>query len=191
MLLEILDPEQNTSFTDDYIDAPIDLSKVLFICTANILQTLHPALLDRMEIINVSGYTHNEKKHIYSKYLVPEAIKKAGLNNEIHDFLIIYDAVEKIIHDYCWEPGVWSLQRYINTIMEKIAFKIVKGEKQVIVTPSNLEDYIGSPKFDSKRIYDKTPPGVVIGLAYNQYGGSILFIEATRSSFKKEQTGGL
>lgn len=87
-LLEILDPEQNSSFTDDYLDVPIDLSKVLFLCTANMLDTLHPALLDRMEIINIAGYTHNEKRHILDKYLYPEAVKRAGLKPSEHKFEI-------------------------------------------------------------------------------------------------------
>lgn len=96
-LLEILDPEQNKAFTDDFLDVPIDLSKILFLCTANILETLHPALLDRMEIINIAGYTHAEKRHILDRYLLPEAIKNAGLDNGNHNYTITNDVKDFII----------------------------------------------------------------------------------------------
>jgi ATP-dependent Lon protease len=112
-LLEILDPEQNKSFTDDYIDVPIDLSKILFLCTANMLDTMHPALLDRMEIIKIAGYTHKEKRHILDNYLMPKAIEHAGLKPGVHNFLIRSEVKDHIINNYAREPGVRSLQKYI------------------------------------------------------------------------------
>lgn len=183
-LLEILDPEQNSAFTDDYLDVPIDLSKVLFLCTANDLSSLHPAILDRMEIIELAGYTHHEKLHILDNYLYPEAVKKAGLVDYMSNIRISSDVRNFIIENYAREAGVRSLKNFTNKICEKIAYKVVScsdpAETMLIdVDKTDLEDYIGPPIFSSKRIYDKTPPGVVTGLAYNSIGGGILFIEAT------------
>jgi Lon-like ATP-dependent protease len=121
-LLEILDPEQNSQFTDDFLDVSIDLSKVLFLCTANSLDTLHPALLDRMEIIYVAGYTHSEKRHILDKYLLPQAVKNAGLLNTEVSFDITDSVKDYLIQNYCREPGVRSLKKFTNRIAEKIAF---------------------------------------------------------------------
>ncbi len=157
VLLEILDPEQNSAFTDDYIDVPIDLSKVLFLCTANVEHTIPKPLLDRMEIINVSGYTHAEKEHILSKYLLPQAIEKAGLKGKESQFKLSPQSTKKMIEDYCREPGVRGLQRAIKRIMEKIAYNIVNGATGIDVNEANLEDYIGSPPFNSSRIYPQTP----------------------------------
>ena len=120
-----MDPEQNNNFTDDFLDVPIDLSKVLFLCTANSLDNLHPALLDRMEIINVAGYTHNEKRHILDKYLLPQAIKNAGILNSEISFTITNEVKDYIIHNYCREPGVRSLKKYFNKISEKMAYQMV------------------------------------------------------------------
>ncbi len=158
VLLEILDPEQNIAFTDDYLDTPIDLSKVLFLCTANTEHTIPKPLLDRMEIIQVAGYTHAEKDHIFTRYLLPQAIEKAGLKGKEDQFKITPQAKKKMIEDYCREPGVRGLQRAIKRITEKIAFKMVNGEKGLEVTENNLEDYIGHPPFHSSRIYTQTPP---------------------------------
>lgn len=124
-LLEILDPEQNKAFTDDYLDVPIDLSKVLFVCTANDLSQLHPAVLDRMEIIELAGYTHIEKLHILDNYLYPEAIKAAGLAQYMTNIRVPSQVRNYIIENYAREPGVRSLKKFINKICEKIAFKIV------------------------------------------------------------------
>lgn len=163
---------------------PIDLSKVLFLCTANMLDTMHPAVLDRMEIIEVGGYTFNEKKHILRNYLRPEAYAKAGLVEGTHQFRIPEETLDFIIEYYCREPGVRSLKKYFNKICEKIAFKIVENnnEEEVVVTKDNLEDFIGSAVFQSKRFYKDLPPGVVVGLAYNSYGGSILYIESSKAN---------
>ena len=172
VLLEILDPEQNTAFTDDYMDVPVDLSKVLFLCTANTLSTIPRPLLDRMEIINVSGYTHAEKRHILDKYLMPQELSRAGLTERAKEFNINDEAKKEMIENYCREPGVRGLQRSIKRIMEKIALKMVTGEKDLAVTPNNLEDYIGSPPFHSARIYPQTPPVLssLIALIINDVG---------------------
>lgn len=124
-LLEILDPEQNKAFTDDFLDVPIDLSKVLFLCTANALDTLHPAVLDRMEIIEVAGYTHQEKRLILDNYLYPEAIKHAGLASYNDQVEISAQMRDFIIENYAREAGVRSLKRHITRICEKIAFQFV------------------------------------------------------------------
>lgn len=184
VLLEILDPEQNNKFTDDFLDVPIDLSKVLFLCTANMLDTLHPAVLDRMEIIEVGGYTFNEKKHILSEYLLPEALQKAGLIEGQHNFELPEETQDYLIEYYCREPGVRSLKKYVTKICEKIAYRIVaeNNEVHVRVTEDNIEDFIGTAVFQSKRFYKEMPPGVVIGLAYNSFGGSILYIESQRAN---------
>jgi len=184
VLLEILDPEQNKEFTDDFLDVPIDLSKVLFLCTANMLDTMHPAILDRMEIIEVAGYTFEEKRHILNKYLLPEAIEKAGLVEGTHKFDIPDEIRDYVIENYCREPGVRSLKRYINKICEKIAFRIVEtdNEEQTTVSKDNVEDFIGTARYSSSKFYDEMPPGVVIGLAYNSHGGSILYIESSKAN---------
>ena len=193
-LLEILDPEQNKEFTDDFLDVPIDLSKVLFLCTANTLDSLHPAVLDRMEIIQIAGYTHKEKKHILSNYLYPDAIKKAGLSSHIAKINLSAGLRDFLIENYAREAGVRSLKKFINRICEKIAFKVVENpeivDECITITQENIEDFIGPPIFQSKRIYDSTPPGVVTGLAYNSIGGSILFIEATQGSHPRDQNEG-
>ena len=170
---------------------PIDLSKVLFLCTANDLGTLHPAILDRMEIIEIAGYTQVEKLHILDNYLYPEAIKKAGLAEYMSNIRISREVRNFIIENYAREAGVRSLKNYITRICEKVAFKVVDSplpdsSTLIDVDQDDLEDFIGPAVFASKRIYDKTPPGVVTGLAYNSIGGGILFIECTQAGFARE-----
>lgn len=164
---------------------PIDLSKVLFLCTANMLDTLHPAVLDRMEIIEIAGYTHKEKRYILDSYLMPEAIHKAGLSSYTDQFEIPPTVRDFIIQNYAREAGVRSLKRFINRICEKVAFKLVENPNvsKIEVSEQNVEDFLGPAIFSSKKIYTEQPPGVVIGLAYNAYGGGILYIEATQSSY--------
>lgn len=188
-MLEILDPEQNNKFTDDFLDVPIDLSKVLFLCTANTLDTLHPAILDRMEIIEVGGYTFQEKKLILNKYLYPDALEKKGIKEDIHNFKIPEETRDHLIKNYCREPGVRSLKKYINKIFEKVAFKIVEKDnsEEVVVSVDNIEDYIGTAKYQSNKFYKVMPPGVVIGLAYSSHGGSILYIESSKSNNLKPE----
>jgi ATP-dependent Lon protease len=166
-LLEILDPEQNNNFTDDFLDVPIDLSKVLFLCTANSLDNLHPALLDRMEIIHIAGYTHNEKRHILDKYLLPQAIKNAGILNSDISFTITNEVKDYIIHNYCREPGVRSLKKYFNKISEKMAYQMVdnpEGIREIKVDIDNIEKYIGHAIYKSSKIYSLNPPSVSLDL---------------------------
>ncbi|KAJ7365796.1 Lon protease mitochondrial [Desmophyllum pertusum] len=169
-LLELLDPEQNAGFLDHYLDVPVDLSKVLFICTANITDTIPGALKDRMEIINVSGYVEDEKKAIAKTFLIPQARKSAGITEEQ---VVIHDpSLSLLIKAYCRESGVRNLQKHIEKIFRKAALKIVQGaEGEVEVSSDNLHEYVGKPLFNSDRIYDETPPGVVMGLAWTSLGG--------------------
>ncbi len=163
VLLEILDPQQNSAFTDDYVDVPVDLSKVLFLCTANNLQAINKTLLDRLEVVHVSGYTHDEKKHIADKYLIPLAIEKAGLKGSTHFFQITDAAIDEIIANYCREPGMRSLQRAITRITEKLAYKVVSGTSKITVEPSNVEEFINMTRLPSARLYAQTPV-VSVGL---------------------------
>ncbi|KAG0226014.1 ATP-dependent Lon protease pim1 [Actinomortierella wolfii] len=249
-LLELLDPEQNSSFMDHYMDVPVDLSKVLFVCTANVLETIPGPLLDRMEVIQLSGYISDEKVAIASRYLAPAAKEAAGLgeaNVTLHD-----DAIEALIRNYCRESGVRNLKKHIDKVFRKAALKIVKelpdvervdpkaaaateaatstnktkpdetllkdeevfGDKateqkdshaddtkgkteskdkkqeektsklkvpdtvKVDIHGEDLKDYVGPAVFQSDRLYEVTPPGVVMGLAWTSMGGSALYIES-------------
>nr|XP_027204630.1 lon protease homolog, mitochondrial-like [Dermatophagoides pteronyssinus] len=177
-LLELLDPEQNKNFLDHYLDVNIDLSKILFICTANVLDTIPEPLRDRMELIEVSGYVAEEKLQISEKYLIPMAHKESGLSPEKVE--ITKNAINLVIRSYCRESGVRNLQKHIEKIMRKSAYKIVNEEcKNVIVDETNLQDFVGKPLFVKDRMYDETPPGVVMGLAWTSHGGSTLYIETT------------
>ncbi|XP_071969945.1 lon protease homolog, mitochondrial isoform X2 [Engystomops pustulosus] len=189
-LLELLDPEQNANFLDHYLDVPVDLSKVLFICTANVTETIPEPLKDRMEMINVSGYVAEEKLSIAERYLVPQALATCGLNEE--KTRITTDALTVLIKQYCRESGVRNLQKQVEKVMRKSAYKIVNGEAQYVeINPSNLQDFVGKPIFTVDRMYDVTPPGVVMGLAWTAMGGSTLFIETSlRRSLDKENKDG-
>ncbi|XP_072038281.1 lon protease homolog, mitochondrial-like [Amphiura filiformis] len=175
-MLELLDPEQNANFLDHYLDVPVDLSKVLFICTANVTDTIPEPLKDRMEMIDVSGYVAQEKVAIAQKYLMPQAREVSGITEEAVS--ISEDAMNALIKSYCRESGVRNLQKQIEKIFRKAAYKIVNKEAENLsVTPDNLTDFVGRPKFTSDRMYDKTPVGVVMGLAWTAMGGSTLYIE--------------
>uniref|UniRef100_A0A8C6VVP5 Lon protease homolog, mitochondrial n=1 Tax=Nothobranchius furzeri TaxID=105023 RepID=A0A8C6VVP5_NOTFU len=164
-LLELLDPEQNANFLDHYLDVPVDLSKVLFICTANITDTIPEPLRDRMEMINVSGYVAQEKLAIAERYLVPQLRKVCGLTEEKSS--ISSEALGLLIRQYCRESGVRNLQKQIEKVFRKVAFSIVSGDQSsATVTPDNLQEYVGKPIFTVDRMYDITPPGVVMGLAW-------------------------
>lgn len=229
-LLELLDPEQNSSFLDHYMDVPVDLSKVLFVCTANILDTIPGPLLDRMEVIQLSGYVAEEKVAIAEKYLSPTAKTAAGLEHV--NVNLSKEAIESLIKNYCRESGVRNLKKQIDKVYRKAALKIVndigednlqqqagdsekalsvaegamnvhekpgeesldppkqgheEGEEitvkerkpinipesvQVEITSDTLKDYVGPPVFHSDRLYDQTPPGVVMGLAWTSMGKS-------------------
>ncbi|KAG0640862.1 putative Lon protease [Tuber brumale] len=232
-LLELLDPEQNSSFLDHYMDVPVDLSKVLFVCTANMTDTIPRPLLDRMEMIELSGYVADEKMAIADKYLAPQAREMSGLKNV--DVVLQKDAIEELIKSYCRESGVRNLKKQIEKVFRKSALKIVRDlgeaalpevkamteeskaalrepekrteraskeeegmavsmEKEtfeqpqaplavpesvhVIIDRNNLKDYVGPPVFTSDRLYDITPPGVVMGLAWTQMGGAALYVES-------------
>ncbi|XP_029664624.1 lon protease homolog, mitochondrial isoform X2 [Formica exsecta] len=175
-LLEMLDPEQNANFLDHYLDVPVDLSKVLFICTANVIDTIPEPLRDRMEMIDMSGYVAEEKLAIAKQYLVPQARTECGLNNE--QINIQDKALTTLIKSYCRESGVRSLQKHIEKVHRKVAFKVVKKEaNKVDITANNLHEFVGKPIFTHDRMYEVTPPGVVMGLAWTAMGGSTLFIE--------------
>ena len=248
-LLELLDPEQNNSFLDHYMDVPVDLSKVLFVCTANISDTIPRPLLDRMEMIELSGYVADEKMAIAERYLAPAAKLLSGLDKV--DVSLQKDAIEELIKSYCRESGVRNLKKQIEKVYRKSALKIVQDvgenvlseeaaltaegkaaldhakqdETDVKETPENiaqettekprvslevpedvhiaigkdnLKDYVGPPVFTSDRLYDVTPPGVAMGLAWTQMGGAALYvesiIEAALSSSSRpglERTGNL
>ncbi|KAI1186236.1 lon protease [Nemania serpens] len=233
-LLELLDPEQNSSFLDHYMDVPVDLSKVLFVCTANMTDTIPRPLLDRMEVIRLSGYVSDEKKAIADRYLSPAAKKLAGLENV--NVSLSDQAIEELIKSYCRESGVRNLKKQIEKVYRKSALKIVQelgeevlpesealtedgktaleesqkanqskelpsdhaSEKEtteiprvaikvpdsvnVVIDKENLKDYVGPPIFTSDRLYDVTPPGVAMGLAWTQLGGSAMYIESILQS---------
>ncbi|XP_035667677.1 lon protease homolog, mitochondrial-like [Branchiostoma floridae] len=177
-LLELLDPEQNANFLDHYLDVSVDLSKVLFICTANIIDTIPEPLRDRMEMIDVSGYVAQEKLAIAEKYLVPKARLDAGVSEE--KVSLDEDAISALIKSYCRESGVRNLEKQIQKVFRKAAYKLVNGDAEhVTVMAENLQDYVGKPIFTSERMYANTPPGVVMGLAWTSLGGSTLYIETS------------
>ncbi|XP_038632439.1 lon protease homolog, mitochondrial [Scyliorhinus canicula] len=177
-LLELLDPEQNFNFLDHYLDVPVDLSKVLFICTANVTETIPEPLRDRMEMINISGYVAQEKLAIAERYLVPQAMNSCGLDKESAQ--ITSEALTVLIKQYCRESGVRNLQKQVEKVFRKAAYKIVHKEADsVMATPENLQDFVGKPIFTVDRMYDVTPPGVVMGLAWTAMGGSTLFVETS------------
>jgi ATP-dependent Lon protease len=177
-LLEVLDPEQNNSFRDHYLDLPLDLSRVLFICTANTLDSISGALRDRMEIISLSGYTEMEKLQIAKRYLVPKQKKANGLR-EIQ--VGINDAaIRTIINDYTREAGVRNLEREIGTCFRKVARKIAEDAKyRARIKPENIVDYLQKPRFYNEVKKRVASVGVATGLAYTPVGGDILFIETT------------
>jgi len=177
-LLEVLDPEQNNSFRDHYLEIPFDLSNVMFITTANILDTIHPALRDRMEVIEIPGYSSEEKFHIANKYLIPKQQKEQGIDK--YDVRFARDSVYLIIEEYTREAGVRNLEREISKICKKIAREIVEGKKHTkIVTSKKVGDYLGVSKIQPGEIEDKNHIGVATGLAYTPAGGDILLIEST------------
>ena len=218
-LLEVLDPEQNNSFLDNYLDVPIDLSKVLFVCTANTLDTIPRPLLDRMEVIELTGYVADEKVQIAERYLVPQARKTAGLTNT--NVELTEDATVALMKHYCRESGVRNLKKQIEKIYRKAALNILKKmgettdpvvdtqaavkdttaeeeskdieiEKEednskgmvvpddinLTITPENLKDYVGPPIYTTDRLYETTPPGIVMGLAWTSMGGCSLYVES-------------
>jgi ATP-dependent Lon protease len=178
-LLEVLDPEQNNTFTDHYLDLPYDLSEVFFIATANSLENIPGPLLDRMEIINISSYTINEKFHIGKEHLLPEVLEEHGLNDT--QFVLEDEALQKIISEYTMEAGVRGLKKQLSTLARVASEKIVskKIELPFKVEASELEELLGRQVSRHDKAQSDNPPGVVTGLAWTPVGGEILFIEAT------------
>jgi ATP-dependent Lon protease len=177
-LLEVLDPAQNSSFSDHYLDVPFDLSRVLFIATANVLDTIPPPLRDRMEIIELSGYTEQEKLHIARRYLVPRQIDENGLSEKALD--IKDDALMRVISDYTREAGVRSLERQIGTIARKVAREVAEGRRRkVIVRARDVPTYLGPIPFRREVVEEGDEAGVVTGMAWTPVGGDVLFVEAT------------
>lgn len=176
-LLEVLDPAQNSSFLDHYLDVGFDLSKVLFVCTANSLDTIPGPLLDRMEVMRLSGYIMQEKVEIAKRYLVPKSQKESGVDPK--KIRLQDGAIKSLITDYAREAGVRNLEKLIDKIHRKAAYKLVSGaSKTVTVSPKSLHDYVGQPVFRSDRYYEgPLPPGVVTGLAWTSMGGATLYIE--------------
>lgn len=188
-LLEVLDPEQNIDFQDHYLDVPCDLSNVLFIITANVLDTIPEPLKDRMEVLRLSGYIQEEKIEIAKKYLIPRNRKKMGLKTD--DIQFGTKGLEKIIDSYAREAGVRSLENNLKKILRKIALDVAKESekkiehKKVFITEDNLEKYLGKPKFISDVYYEKMPVGVCTGLAWTALGGATLYVETSRSLSEK------
>ncbi len=177
-LLEVLDPEQNNSFSDHYIELPYDLSNVMFITTANSTHTIPRPLLDRMEILNISGYTEIEKLHIAKKYLLPKQIKEHGLTKE--KMKVQEEALIEVVRLYTREAGVRNLEREMATLCRKTAKIIVAGEKKkVVVTPKNLNQYLGKPKFHYGMAESEDQIGAVTGLAWTPVGGDTLTVEVS------------
>ncbi|MBS1856971.1 MAG: endopeptidase La [Acidobacteria bacterium] len=181
-LLEVLDPEQNSTFRDNYLDVPFDLSKVLFITTANVLDPIPDALRDRMEIITLEGYTEQEKVIIAFRYLIPRQITENGLSGA-EDIEFTDDAVRFLVRRYTREAGVRNLEREIGTICRKQARRIAEGTREkALVTPQLVEQHLGAPRFrtDTEVAERTRRAGVVVGLAWTPVGGDVLFIEAGR-----------
>lgn len=175
-LLEVLDPEQNNTFTDHYMNVPYDLSDVLFVCTANSLDTIPGPLLDRMEVIRFTGYTALEKFSIAKDHLIPKAKKKAGISDE--NLIIEDDTIKALINGYTMEAGVRGLKKQIGSLCRYAAVELVKNGKKVLdVKPEDLSDYLDQRPIKHESILEKKQAGVVTGLAWTAVGGEILFIE--------------
>lgn len=182
-LLEVLDPEQNFSFSDHYLGVPYDLSKVMFITTANLLDPIQPAFRDRMEVLRLPGYTEEEKLQIALRHLVPKQIKENALNEKLISFT--KGAVQKIISLYTREAGVRNLEREIASICRKVARKVAEGKKSLTkITSQNCEKYLGPPKIFRDQLQKENRIGVATGVAWTAAGGELLFVEATKMKGK-------
>jgi ATP-dependent Lon protease len=184
-LLEVLDPEQNNSFQDHYLEAPFDLSNVMFITTANLLDPIPPALRDRMEVIHFPGYTEDEKAHIAEQYLIPKQLEEHGLKTsklEITD-----EAIHEVIRRYTREAGVRNLERTVAMICRQVARKVVEGKRgKTRVTPRTLHKYLGPPRFSYGLAEEQDEVGAATGLVWTEVGGDVIFIEATTMPGKGE-----
>jgi ATP-dependent Lon protease len=187
-LLEVLDPEQNSTFSDHYLEVTFDLSKVLFIATANQLDPIPWALRDRLEIIELPGYTRQEKKQIARKFLVPKQLEDHGLNDERAE--MTDEAIFEIVDSYTREAGVRNLEREIGSVFRAVAVKVAEGQAKdhEVLTPKEVEDFLGPKKFVSEVAERTAEPGVATGLAWTAVGGDILFIEASQMPGKGKLT---
>ncbi len=184
-LLEVLDPEQNNSFRDHYLEVPFNLSNVMFVTTANILDTIHPALKDRMEVIEIPGYSSEEKIYIAQKFLIPKQLKEQGI--EKYDIRFDKKAVLLVIEEYTREAGVRNLERELANICKKVAREIVeKKDYPKVIDKKKVRDYLGVSKIQPSEIEDEDKVGVATGLAYTPVGGDIILVESTRYSGKGE-----
>jgi ATP-dependent Lon protease len=185
-LLEVLDPAQNHTFVDTYLGVPFDLSRVLFICTANTVETIPSPLLDRMEILSLSGYTELEKLHIARRYLLPKQLRANGLKPE--ELAITDAALQRIIREYTREAGVRSLEREIGAVVRKVARQIAEGKvTATTVEAEQLPDYLRRPRFLDEVVERIDRPGIATGLAWTPAGGDVLFVEATMMPGRAEQ----
>ncbi len=186
-LLEVLDPEQNYTFTDHYLNVPFDLSKVMFICTANILDTIPSALQDRMEIIRIPGYTEQEKIKIARRFLLPRQVEENGLKD--YEIKISNNTISRVIHGYTREAGLRNLERELGGICRKLARRVAEGKKGPFrVTPNQLDKLIGVPSYMEEDREKELPPGVALGLAWTPHGGEILHVEASTMPGKGKLT---
>jgi len=186
-LLEVLDPEQNNAFSDHYLNLPFDLSKVMFITTANLLDPIPDALKDRMEVLELTGYTEEEKLEIVKKYIVERQLTENGLNKKL--IQINDDAIKKIISEYTKEAGLRNLEREIASVCRKVARKVAEGETGLtVVMATTVEEYLGVPKFMPEAEQEEDEVGVATGLAWTPVGGEILYIEATTMKGKGQLT---
>ncbi len=186
-LLEVLDPEQNNAFTDHYLGVPFDLSDVMFITTANLMDSILPALRDRMEIIEIPGYTEEEKVGIAQRYLVPRQLKEHGITDK--HIRISEPALRQVVSHYTREAGVRNLEREIANVMRKVAKKVAEGKVRCyMITPPTLHKYLGVPKHVPEAEQEKDQIGVATGLAWTESGGEVLYIEATAMKGKGNLT---
>ncbi|HEV8663550.1 MAG TPA: endopeptidase La [Candidatus Methylomirabilis sp.] len=186
-LLEVLDPEQNVSFTDHYLGVAFDLSNVMFITTANLADPILPALKDRMEIIEISGYTEEEKLHITRKYLLPRQLSEHGITPKHLE--LTDEAILKIINEYTREAGLRNLERQVAAICRKVAKEVAGGKRdQAKVSPKSLPAFLGAPKFLPEPAQEEDEVGVATGLAWTQAGGDIIYVEATTMRGKGQLT---
>lgn len=188
-LLEALDPEQNSTFRDHYLEVPFDLSKTMFITTANMLDTILPPLRDRMEILELSGYTEEEKLEIAKRHLIPKQLGEHGLNSEEH-ILFEDEAITAIIRGYTREAGVRNLEREIASVCRKVTREFAEGRmERAVINKDQVNEFLGAPRYLHEEVKDRaSEPGVAVGLAWTPTGGDVLFIEATRMDGGKTLT---
>ncbi|MEL6180073.1 MAG: endopeptidase La, partial [Myxococcota bacterium] len=188
-LLEVLDPEQNNTFSDHYVEVPVDLSKVLFIATANMLDTISPPLRDRMEVLEIPGYTIHEKQHIARQYLIPKQLEAHGITED--NLRLEQEALDSVINAYTREAGVRNLERRIADICRSVAVQVAESEEgdapvDVTVTTTIVHEFLGPEKFQFEVAERTADPGVATGLAWTPTGGDILFVESTKMPGKGE-----